>query len=530
MAKICFLHLSDFHYSKDHETGMKVVVDCLISDLEKLKSEEGFLPRFVVFSGDLVHAGAVEDDFERAYNFLTVPVIDALGLSPGMFFFTPGNHDINISRIDDALDAGVRENCKSFQDINIIIDSLPDRPYYLSRLDNFNAFIQAHPSSGEVLNTPLYRSHVISIDGVSIGLSLLNSCWRATGRPANADYGNLMLGERQIDFAVEPLKDCDLRIGIVHHPLQWLIPMEHASTQRRAFQVFDLLLFGHNHEPDLASVQHSREPNIINHCGCLYQSRDYFNGYSIIDCDLEKNEVTLVLRSYSDKRREFVKAEDILQDGRKTFPLELRRGRVGGAVASAAVAATTRATIPSFLELKTGLNADGRLEVFAVADDGKLWHIWQDPRCRGGWSDWASLGHKIRDMVVVLNRDGLLEVFGIGDDQEVWHIWQDSRTFTGWSNWHSLEGEAQAFQVAQNLDGRLEVFAKWKDGSLRHIWHIPTGWSSWENLEGVIDRFEVSRNSDGRLEVFSQWTDGRRFHIWQVTGAGWSPWHTLGGV
>ncbi len=528
MGKISFVHLSDLHYGKAWEADVRTVIDALIADLAKLETEEHIQPSFVVFSGDLVQAGNVADDFEAAYDILVHPVVNVLGLEPGLFFFAPGNHDIDTDLVDENLDAGVREGCKSSHGINRIIDSFPTKPYYLHRLDQFNRFIDSHPSTGLSANTPLYRSYAFDVDRAAVGLCTLNSCWRATGRPGIADYGNLSIGERQIDSALQAVKDCDLRIGAMHHSFPWLSPMEQGSTKRRAFSEFDVLLFGHNHDPDSERVEHMAASAVMSHCGCLYQSRDYINGYTIISCDIASDEVTLQLRSYFDQRREFGKAENVISDGKKTLSLRTRKRRMCKSPENTDSGKGESLSVPSLGDFKAKLNADGRLEVFARDEAGALWHIWQDPNCPGGWSNWAPLDGSIETFVVVLNRDGLLEVFGRARDKAVCHIWQDSRTYSSWSDWHTLGGSVDVFRVAQNLDGRLEIFAKWEDGTLRHIWHIPNGWSSWENLEGQIDTFEVSRNADGRLEVFSQWRDGLRRHTWQVTGVGWSGWHPLG--
>jgi hypothetical protein len=40
--------------------------------------------------------------------------------------------------------------------------------------------------------------------------------------------------------------------------------------------------------------------------------------------------------------------------------------------------------------IASALNDDGRIEIFAVGGDGKIYHIWQ--HIGGGWSDWEGLG------------------------------------------------------------------------------------------------------------------------------------------
>jgi Repeat of unknown function (DUF346) len=46
--------------------------------------------------------------------------------------------------------------------------------------------------------------------------------------------------------------------------------------------------------------------------------------------------------------------------------------------------------------MSTGLNADGRLEVFARGSDNALWHCWQTNPHAGPWSKgFSSLGGEI---------------------------------------------------------------------------------------------------------------------------------------
>src|SRR5205823_2962193 len=104
-----------------------------------------------------------------------------------------------------------------------------------------------------------------------------------------------------------------------------------------------------------------------------------------------------------------------------------------------------------------GRNADGRLEVFAVGDQDTLWHRWQvSPG--GGWDGWASLGTPpgvafLQAPAVGQNADGRLEVFAFATAGDVWHIWQDPLAANGWPGWESLGGEpANAVGVGKNAD------------------------------------------------------------------------------
>jgi hypothetical protein len=75
------------------------------------------------------------------------------------------------------------------------------------------------------------------------------------------------------------------------------------------------------------------------------------------------------------------------------------------------------------------MNSDGRLDVFAVAEGGILYHRWQTTP-GGDWTaSWTSLGSPpgltLNDTLAVGNNaDGRLAVFALANNNELYHIWQ----------------------------------------------------------------------------------------------------------
>jgi hypothetical protein len=191
-------------------------------------------------------------------------------------------------------------------------------------------------------------------------------------------------------------------------------------------------------------------------------------------------------------------------------------------------------------------NADGRLEVFAIAD-GALWHIWQTTAGGGWYKSWFSSGKPSginlqAGPTLVRNADGRLEAFASGSDRALWHIWQTAPNGT-WSSWASL-GMPPNMQnipgpvVEKNADGRIEVFEAGSDDALWHIWQTTAGggwYKSWFSSgkpsasAGMYMGPSVIQNADGRLEVFTVGTDGALWHIWQnVPNGTWNQWTSLG--
>jgi hypothetical protein len=172
-----------------------------------------------------------------------------------------------------------------------------------------------------------------------------------------------------------------------------------------------------------------------------------------------------------------------------------------------------------------GQNKDGRLELFAVDQNGAVWHRFQNNA--GYWlAEWHPLGKPgplgaSSDTVVARNKDGRLELFAQASDHEVWHCWQ--RREGGWSPWKPLGapvGGAWDLAVGAHADGRLVLFATAgaphpPGGSPPHteLWWreqaISGGWSDWMSIGVVpaedhrfIRRPTMALNADGRLELF----------------------------
>src|SRR5215471_12437383 len=96
--------------------------------------------------------------------------------------------------------------------------------------------------------TPFVSVYQFTIADKRIGFACLNSAWRATGEPKDVDKGNLVLGERAIDQAIEKLKDSDIKIAVFHHPMVWLQDADQAAVESRLHAEFDILTFGHLHK------------------------------------------------------------------------------------------------------------------------------------------------------------------------------------------------------------------------------------------------------------------------------------------
>ena len=195
-------------------------------------------------------------------------------------------------------------------------------------------------------------------------------------------------------------------------------------------------------------------------------------------------------------------------------------------------------------------NADGRLAVFMVFLDRRLYvtsQIKANDSTRAAWDGWNVLGMQYLwpdDPVVAQNADGRLEVFIVGSDRRLYHKWQTAANSSTWSDgWASLGGQwshRRRPAVAQNADGRLEVFLVGLDKQLHHRSQTAANSSQWSEIWTVLGGQEwppssdpsIGRNADGRLEVFLVGSDKQLYHRRQTAAnsSTWSEtWTSLGG-
>ena len=198
--------------------------------------------------------------------------------------------------------------------------------------------------------------------------------------------------------------------------------------------------------------------------------------------------------------------------------------------------AAVSADLPA--QFVVGRNADGRLELLKVDEDGELRHRSQKPS-HSDWSPWSSLGGVFQPGVAVGNNaNGTLEVFVVDAESHTLKcIRQMAPNSADWSGGLDISGPIRGpVSIGQNLDGRLEVFAVDASSlSLKHLWQtdVREGWSGWAGLGRALKPgVAVGRNRDGRLELFGlDATNGTVLHAWQTVPNGvssWSAWSTLG--
>lgn len=314
---INILHISDLHYCEKNKNDIKLVLKAMFDDVRLLIESENITPDIIVFSGDLVFSGDIFEDFNSASDALFKPLFQLTGLSKDQLVLAPGNHEVERNKIIDYVDNGIKATLSSNKKLNSYLDDWTKNSTVNNRLANFNNYVKENNSKFMSLEGSLCWTHKFDLKGRKVGVASLNCSWAAYG--GDDDYGKLLLGERQIDIALQDIADCDLKICNVHHPFSWLASFERTNIKKLVYGSFDLLLTGHTHERDLDLTQNFNNYIVVSNSGCLYNSRDYYNGYSMISYDAESGSIEQYFRTYFDEKRGFDKAVNFCKDGKVSF-------------------------------------------------------------------------------------------------------------------------------------------------------------------------------------------------------------------
>jgi|SRR5579864_3076146 len=317
------LHLSDFHWDMETAEDQKLIVEKFKTDLESIVNNRRI--DIVVFSGDLVAKGQEPSSFKAASELLFESIQRSFGLSNSDIIICPGNHDVDrkLATEQTYTEAGLSATLKDSDTLNRHIDRYianlgPDAAN--ARLENYFSFIRPRFNQSASFTSNYVDCVMKKADFGEIGFALFNSAWRSTGA-GDGERNQLLLAERVVDKAAEQLKACDLKIAVLHHPLDWLARWSEAAVRNLLLANFDLVLFGHVHETMPSLVANTLGECLFAQGGTLYLHRKYYNGYQMIDItESEGFNFDFHLRTWFDyPRRAFGPAENICAGGKKTY-------------------------------------------------------------------------------------------------------------------------------------------------------------------------------------------------------------------
>jgi DNA repair exonuclease SbcCD nuclease subunit len=325
---IRILHLSDFHLNEQNLRDWKnYVKDALHGKLNELNNERKI--NLILSTGDHIDKGGTEfkgasNAFKIFKNEVIEPIINELKIDSKHFLITPGNHDIERDKDREITEKGLFEHLNNHNNIsNFILNAQGKKDFYgIERIRAFKEFEKKmyFDSDTNQMLTPFGSSFKTFIGDISVGVCCLNSSWRAYTKN---DINRLIVGEDQLIENTKFISDCQVKIALIHHPLDWLINIERGIITKHISKDFNMLLVGHTHQSlTTMSIGFQRSlfinisPSGLN--DIRSDSRSYANGFTVIDYDIENSNISCEYLRYNHSSKSFVLNTDIEDNGKFT--------------------------------------------------------------------------------------------------------------------------------------------------------------------------------------------------------------------
>lgn len=319
MDNISILHLSDVHISNNNINEIKRLYKILIKDINDLCKKNNTIVKFICITGDLINSGSLHnEEYNLFLDNIILPLCNDFNITEDNIFMVPGNHDVNINEINKYEDDGLLANLiETYKLENYITCNKVDK-----RLLDYFEFVDSINTTS-VFSDSFSRCFIKEINGFTFGFACLNSAWRSCGKGA-VERGLMLLGQKQLLNAYESISNTDIKICLMHHPIDWLKEFDQFDIER-SISNFNIVLNGHVHSNfTKATVSYSGK-TLFNTCGKFYPTGDIYNGYSLININPYTQKGSIYLRQYFNYPRNcFDESIQLAPNGQYNFDLHNR--------------------------------------------------------------------------------------------------------------------------------------------------------------------------------------------------------------
>jgi predicted MPP superfamily phosphohydrolase len=249
---LVIVHLSDIHFKQDTDPILKRTEPLLASLRPHLAHAEAIV---LAITGDIAQSGSA-NEYKLATRFLSdlKSRLKREVKCPTHTILAPGNHDCDFSG-----DQSTRQ---------LVVDAVLKHPGtlpsgYIQTATKIQAEYFRFRASQEtkdikVLDEKLWTTYSLVVGGFNVAFDAINASWMST---RHEQQGGLLF---PFEVFQKPIPESvDLRICLMHHPLNW-----YSQSNYRAFRSFlhrrsDLILSGHEHEGAGREIEDSEDGNCI---------------------------------------------------------------------------------------------------------------------------------------------------------------------------------------------------------------------------------------------------------------------------
>lgn len=328
------IHLSDIHLDSDIENlALSEFIRQLVNDLKIHVNENSIL----CISGDLVDKGggkiSAANPINKFWEIFVMPIIQAIPYLKGRVFVVPGNHEVQRADVNEFAAIGIKTQLANETAVNNFYENNRSKLKHLEHLRNFIEFQNDKLSDypGFTYNN-FYMAGSLIVGEQNIGVVCLNSAWTCFG---DVPKGDVILSIKQLEDALEVVAGADIKIVIIHHPIEYFKEYEVSQIRTLLASNSDVLLTGHVHDYELMQCQSITGSLFISTADTTTSPfskvrKNYKNGYSVIQINHES--VDVYLRKYIGATNTFVSNTDVGNDnGRIHFNRSQSENRLNAA-------------------------------------------------------------------------------------------------------------------------------------------------------------------------------------------------------
>lgn len=290
------IHFSDFHLQGGKILILhKINAEKLLDALRKINKQKKI--DLVVFGGDLIDRGGESfssptEGFKTFEEIVLLPIKSELGLTNEHIVIVPGNHDKDVSLLTKGADSLMKSLGTETKVMRFLFsgnsadENMKGMLAYYAFRDAFYNGIAEYSKSETDFASCLKNQ----IEGKKIGIAMLNTAWGCTAKSGE----EVLLGNAQVMEALDTIKDCDIKIAVMHHDISALIEYDRNAVKQPIMSNFDLLLTGHIHGDDSNYLEIPSGDSIIRSgvAGITVNNNDetdeqYKNGFHVIDINVD---------------------------------------------------------------------------------------------------------------------------------------------------------------------------------------------------------------------------------------------------
>jgi len=314
------IHISDLHYRQGWVEEQGVVLNGFFEDLGNQLTKIKNADYYLIFSGDIVQSGDDSNSYDEFISNFDKKLTE-LGIPFSNRICVPGNHDVSTETVNS--NKVVHEGVISQMLDEIHFNDYISNPSNIltSKFNNYSKFKQAFAAYG--LSFPSIAGIGWSVDD-NIGVYCLNTALCSVGGlekvgEVNPDKGRLAIDTRSLHAWNQECK-CKVKILVMHHPIDWLIPWAKQELEVLLRKDFALCISGHAHNQDIFHLINKNTSLVQCSAPPLFTKKTGELGYSFININPEIGVIDITYRQWT-KHQSFVAGVSFSNsdDGRVTI-------------------------------------------------------------------------------------------------------------------------------------------------------------------------------------------------------------------